>query len=159
MVTGRAERRVKLSGHWTALDEIERALMDDGLAAEAAAVVEEYTVDGASGGRLPVAVVPRSAARADTAARARRRVLRLLDGHATVRIVVCEAIPRTANGKSDPTALRDVPRASSREPGMAGTVMAVWTELLGAGFSADANLFESGVDSLYGQRPTAASGR
>jgi acyl-coenzyme A synthetase/AMP-(fatty) acid ligase len=148
VVTGRAERRVKLSGHWTALDEIERALTEDGLAAEAAAVVEEYNVDGASGGRLLVAVVPRSSTRADAAARARRRVLRLLNGHATVRIVVCEAIPRTANGKSDARTLGDVQRTRSWEPGMAGTVMGVWTELLGAGFSADANLFESGVDSL-----------
>lgn len=148
VVTGRAERRVKVAGRWTALDEIERSLTEDGLAAEAVAVVEEYTVDGASGGRLLVAVVPKAATWAETAVQARRRVLRLLDGPATVRTLVREAIPRTANGKTDLAALRQVPQAAAAEPGIAGTVMRVWTELLGAGFSADANLFESGVDSL-----------
>ncbi|WP_421107515.1 non-ribosomal peptide synthetase [Streptomyces sp. NEAU-S77] len=163
VVTGRAERRVKLAGRWTALDAIERALTEDGCAAEAVAAVEEYAVGGATAGRLLVAVVPAGAARAgtgsgagagaraaraETAARVRRRVVRLLDGPVTVRTVVCEAIPRTAHGKTDLAALRRGPRAAPREPGVAGTVRGVWTELLGAGFSVDTNLFESGVDSL-----------
>ncbi|MGW0337724.1 non-ribosomal peptide synthetase [Streptomyces sp. NPDC003011] len=149
VVTGRSERRVKLAGRWTALDEIERALTEDGLVAEAVAAVEEYPVDDdASAGRLLVAVVPAGAARAETAAQVRRRVLRLLDGPVTVRTVVHETISRTAHGKTDLAALRRTPRASDRGAGLAATVMGVWTELLGSGFSADANLFESGVDSL-----------
>ncbi|MFI0822690.1 non-ribosomal peptide synthetase [Streptomyces sp. NPDC021098] len=149
VVTGRSERRVKLAGRWTALDEIERALTEDGLVAEAITAVEEYPVDdGASAGRLLVAVVPAGATRAETAAQVRRRVLRLLDGPVTVRTVVHETISRTAHGKTDLAALRRTPRASDRGAGLAATVMVVWTELLGSGFSADANLFESGVDSL-----------
>jgi acyl-coenzyme A synthetase/AMP-(fatty) acid ligase len=148
VVTGRAERKVKLAGRWMALDEIERALTEDGLAAEAVAVVEEYAVDGGWAARLLVAVVPKGAVRAETAAQVRRRVLRLLDGLVTVRTVVCEAIPRTANGKTDLAALRQAPQARAPDSGLAGTVMRVWTELLGAGFSTDVNLFESGVDSL-----------
>ncbi|MEU3660940.1 non-ribosomal peptide synthetase [Streptomyces sp. NPDC032940] len=148
VVTGRAERRVKLGGSWTALDELERTLVDDGLAGEAVAAVEEYTVDGASGGRLLVAVTPVGATHRDTAARARERVLRLLPGPVTVRVVVCEDIPRTAHGKTDLAALSRTAPAPVHESGVAGTVARIWAELLGAGFSADANLFETGVDSL-----------
>ncbi|WP_433496758.1 non-ribosomal peptide synthetase [Sphaerimonospora sp. CA-214678] len=148
VVTGRAERRVKLAGRWTALDEIERTLVQDGLASEAAAAVEEYTVDGSTAGRLLVAVVPTGTARAETAARVRRRVLQLLDGPVTVRIVVYESIPRTAHGKTDLVAVRQASQAAARNSGLVGTVMRVWAELLGAGFSAEANLFECGVDSL-----------
>lgn len=148
VVTERAERKVKLAGRWTALGDIERALVADGLAGEAVAAVEEYVVDGASAGRLLVAAVPTGASRADAAARIRRRVVRLLDGPVTVRLVVCEAIPRTAHGKTDLAALRHTRPAAPRDSGLAGTVLRVWTELLGAGCSADANLFESGVDSL-----------
>ncbi|KJK50454.1 hypothetical protein UK23_10720 [Lentzea aerocolonigenes] len=149
VVTGRSERRVKLAGRWTALDEIERALTEDGLVAEAVAAVEEYPVDGsASAGRLLVAVVPTEAARAETAVQVRRRVLRLLGGPVTLRTVVHESISRTVHGKTDLAALRRAPRASDPGTGLTATVMGVWTELLGSGFSTDTNLFESGVDSL-----------
>lgn len=148
VVTGRAERRVKLAGRWTALDEIERSLTEDGLAAEAVAAVEEYAVDGASAGRLLVAIVPAGADRAETAVRVRRRVLRLLGGPVTVRTVLCEEIPRTTHGKTDLAALRQAPQPTAAGTGIAGTVMRVWGELLGAGFPSDANLFECGVDSL-----------
>lgn len=149
VVTGRGERRVKLAGRWTALDGIERALTGDGLVAEAVAAVEEYTVDGeATAGRLLVAVVPAGTASAGTAAAVRRRVLELLDGPVTVRVVVHETINRTRHGKTDLATVRRTPRAPDRAAGIADTVMGVWAELLGSGFSAGANLFESGVDSL-----------
>ncbi|MFE9609914.1 non-ribosomal peptide synthetase [Streptomyces sp. NPDC006012] len=147
VVTGRSERRVKLTGHWTDLDEIERALTGEGLAAEAVAAVEEYTVDATSASRLLVAFVAPGAAGNESAARVRRRVLRMLDGQVTLRVIACGTIPRTANGKTDLAAMRQAPQAVARS-GLAATVMGVWGELLGAGFSADANLFESGLDSL-----------
>ncbi len=148
IVTGRSDRRVKLSGSWIALDAIERALTRAGLATEAAVAVEEFTIDeGATHVRLLIAAVPAAGDSRATAAAIRKRALEMIERPTMVRTVVLERMPRTGHGKIDLTAIAAT-AAAPTGPRPRGVVERVWSELLGDGVDPDANLFEHGVDSL-----------
>ncbi|MFI1227508.1 MULTISPECIES: non-ribosomal peptide synthetase [unclassified Streptomyces] len=147
-IVGRGGRRLKVAGRWVSLDAVEQALLTGGRVREVSAAAAEIRLAGLAPQEcLQVVAVPRDRSGA-TAERIRGQVAAALGMPLTVRLVLVDALPRTAHGKVDAGAPATPPNGASTPSGPANPVRAVWEEILGAGIPHTANLFEAGVDSL-----------
>jgi acyl-CoA synthetase (AMP-forming)/AMP-acid ligase II len=135
-ITGRRSRFVKVLGHRIDLDVVERRLRDDGFDVRCAGR------DGA----LAVAVRgPATTPQLEAVGRAARR----LSGapRDAVRVVRVDDLPTLANGKPDyARVLGLVPHA--RPAAAAGTVAAIFHDVLGGAVTGDSTFVSLGGDSL-----------
>ncbi len=157
---GRIDNQVKVRGHRIELDEIRAVLLADPGVEAAAVVVRQETPGDPASSRIDAYVVFGTAGTVTEALRAARRVLPDYMVPATVTPV--QELPLTLNGKLDTAALpssRLAPRPQSapdtekpgeREAGdaLAGTILRLWTELLGVPVRTGDNFFELGGNSL-----------
>ncbi|MGN9844407.1 amino acid adenylation domain-containing protein [Nonomuraea sp. H19] len=154
---GRLDTQVKVRGFRVELDEIRRVLLEDASVAAAAVLPRAGDLEGA---RIDAYVV---LADGDTTA-VRRRVARVLPEHMLpATITALPALPLTANGKLDVSALPEpapapAPAASVRVPSgdVTETLAAIWESVLGVPVGADDNFFELGGNSLLAMRLAAA---
>ncbi|TMR89703.1 amino acid adenylation domain-containing protein [Nonomuraea basaltis] len=152
---GRLDTQVKVRGFRVELDEIRRVLLEDASVAAAAVLPRAGDLEGT---RIDAYVV---LAYGDATA-VRRRAARVLPEHMLpATITPLPALPLTANGKLDVSALPEpapAPPASVRAPSgdVAETLAAVWESVLGVPVGADDNFFELGGNSLLAMRLAAA---
>ncbi|SDS75607.1 amino acid adenylation domain-containing protein [Streptomyces sp. TLI_053] len=155
---GRVDEQVKLRGFRIELGEVESALSAVPGVGRAVAVV----LADVPGGRLVGYATPAAGQELPDAEELRRAVGAVLPEYMVPSAVVAlEALPLTANGKTDRRALPAPDRASAggRRPGTAGerAVCAVFGEVLGlADVGAEDGFFELGGHSLLAAR---AAGR
>ncbi|MFE6667641.1 non-ribosomal peptide synthetase [Streptomyces sp. NPDC057697] len=163
---GRLDNQVKVRGHRIELDEIRSVLLAvPGVEVAAVALRQETPGDSAST-RIDAYVVLGAEGTEKRAWDAARRVLPDYMTPATITAV--PDIPLTLNGKLDTSRLPE-PRLGQPEPsaprteeapasgpdsgqgtddGLAGTVLAVWSDLLGVPVRTSDNFFELGGNSL-----------
>ncbi|MFJ5675173.1 amino acid adenylation domain-containing protein [Streptomyces sp. NPDC093097] len=152
----RADHQVKLRGYRIEPGEIETVLTADPAVAEAVALVRQ---DAPGDKRLVAYLVP--AAGADAAALAPARLRGLLGAHlpdymVPAAFVPLDALPLTANGKLDRTALPAPDRAATAVGAHTAprddderAMAALWSEVLGlAQIGVHDNFFDLGGDSL-----------
>lgn len=150
---GRADTQVKIRGVRIELAEIERALVDTGLARHAAVQV----LEAEGGAQLAAWVVPAQGAAAATirAALARRLPQAMMPAH----VIVLDALPLTPSGKLDRKALPR-PETAGQGPQNAPTsrterlLARLFAETLGleGPVAADTDFFLAGGDSLRAVR-------
>lgn len=155
---GRLDARARIRGHWVDLADVEAALAEVPGIAEAA--VRTY-LDAAGDARLVACVVARTtpdAGPAPTLGAVRRTLAtRLPDVAVPTALVHVPALPLTATGKVDRTALPepsgerprlDVPFVAPR-PGLEATIAAIWSEVFGLDrVGLDDPFLDLGGDSL-----------
>ncbi|WP_223863533.1 non-ribosomal peptide synthetase [Streptomyces sp. 5-10] len=148
-VVGRGGRRVKVAGRWVALDAVERELLAAGDVAEVAAVPGTLALDGIAPQECLTVVAVPAGRDSRVAERVRLRTVATLGAPITLRLHLCEELPRLPNGKVD---MGRLPRPGTVRPApgrdVAALVRSVWEEILGEGIHPTTNLFEAGVDSL-----------
>ncbi|WP_157170953.1 non-ribosomal peptide synthetase, partial [Nocardia araoensis] len=148
---GRADLQVKIRGFRIELGEVESALSAYPGVAHAVATVHRRQ---ATGDRLIGYVVPEPGADLDPAAVLASAAERLASHMVPASVMVIDALPMTANGKLDRTALPEpdfTPRAGSRPPAteMEKTLAGLFTEVLGLDeVGADDSFFAMGGDSI-----------
>jgi hypothetical protein len=159
VVTGRADRQVKVRGFRIELGEVEHALRQ--LPEMATALVRVAGISG-SPGRLVAFVPPGVTGTAELRSALAERVPAAMIPEQFVRL---ESVPVTANGKTDEEALRraaerDWVPALSRDASLAQIehlIREVWSELLDSpAIPGHANVFDAGAHSLM---VTGAHGR
>ena len=148
---GRADLQVKLRGRRIELGEVEAALLRYPDVEQAAAVVRRET----GGERVVAYVVPRPGTLADTAAIRNSLAAELPDFMVPAVVVPLAAMPITANGKLDRSALPAPDRSGAfhRPPrtGLERTLVGVFADVLHLPVDevgVDDNFFELGGDSL-----------
>ncbi|MFF4367252.1 non-ribosomal peptide synthetase [Streptomyces sp. NPDC001594] len=167
---GRIDSQVKLRGYRIELGEIRSVLLDDARVL-AAAVVLTNASDAATA-RLDAYVVPAPGTDpAETGSILAAAAGTLPSYMVPSTLTLLDALPLTANGKLDPSALppATVGTASpagegtgqggdaSEEPaGLEGVVLAVWREVLAARVGPDDHFFDIGGNSLLAARVTRA---
>ncbi len=155
---GRKNFQVKVRGQWVALAEIEAALLRLAAVKETAVVA----LEGASGERRLVAYLVPASQDAPTVSDLRQALSQTLPSHMVPgTYVMLEALPRTATGKLDRTALPDpgrdrpnlcTPIVPPRTPAEAA-VCAIWADVLELNaVGIHDNLFDLGGDSLSATR-------
>jgi amino acid adenylation domain-containing protein len=97
----RRDLQVKIRGHRVELEDVERALQENAAVSEAVAVVRH-----SSGNELVVFVTPKPGGRLDRAEVLRELATRVPLHLVPARLVVADALPRTAGGKPDRSILR-----------------------------------------------------
>ncbi|WP_228828528.1 non-ribosomal peptide synthetase [Nocardia beijingensis] len=148
---GRTDFQVKIRGFRIELGEVESALLAYAGVAHAVAAVRRGAV---TGDRLIGYVVPESGVELDTAAVREFAAERLASHMVPATVVVIDALPMTANGKLDRTALPEpdfTPRAGSRPPAteLETTLAGLFAEVLGLDeVGADDSFFAMGGDSI-----------
>ncbi len=162
--TGRRDRQIKLNGQRVEPEEVEGAMLDTGLCAEAA-VVAGRMPDGTM--ELTGYCVPAQGGSID-AGLMRERLAAVLPSYMIpTRITALSALPRTATGKTDRLALSQGPGSENLPPplygdspepkaqaatadaeGLEDRIAAIWEDVLGVPVVRDVSLFEQGGASL-----------
>jgi aspartate racemase len=156
---GRADFQVKLRGHRIELGEIEAALATHPAVREAAV----GTCEPSPGDARLVAWVAARSTRADLPAELRAHLYATLpEIMVPSRVIVLEALPRTANGKIDrkallaapePAAVGIAPLPKARRGAIELRLLGIWEEVLGAkGIGTQQTFFEAGGHSLLALR-------
>nr|ASV47084.1 non-ribosomal peptide synthetase [uncultured bacterium] len=147
---GRVDGELKVSGHRVDPVEVESVLLRHGSVRDAAVV----GVEAAGGGtRLVAHVVPADGATIEPAVLRAHCATALAAPVVPGRFVSAAAIPRTANGKLDRSALRDAAAGTSTgavgRTGLEAVVADVWTQVLGvAPTGVEEDFFALGGQSL-----------
>ncbi|MFI1521438.1 amino acid adenylation domain-containing protein [Kitasatospora cineracea] len=164
---GRLDEQVKLRGFRIELGDIRSALLGDDSIAAAAVVLHRPVPGDSALDRLDAYVVAEPG-REETARTVRARLTDLLpDYMLPATVTLLPALPLTANGKLDTTALPrpattpaapPVLSADNTAPETDGTARLVhdsWSRVLGAPADPDVNFFDAGGNSLLAARLAA----
>ena len=162
-IRGRVDHQIKLRGYRIEPGEVEAALREQAGIADAAVIAR---ADAPGQRRLVAYLVPAAGMQPDTAAIAAALRTRLMDYLVPSAWVVLDALPLTANGKLDRTALPPPGSAASVAESTdvaaiapaAAVLAAIWCRLLGlAAVGAHDSFFALGGDSLLSIQVVAAA--
>ena len=150
---GRRDHQVKVRGHRIELEEIDRVLERHDDVAQVATVIRQA---GPLGPELIAFVRRRSSAASDTADLTAFAAARLPAYMVPGRIVAVDALPMTATGKVDRSALASREWSDNSQPtdapvyqGPVEEILAdIWRSVLGIAIGRDDNVFERGAHSL-----------
>ncbi|MET8764163.1 non-ribosomal peptide synthetase [Lentzea sp. NPDC004782] len=154
---GRVDNQVKIRGYRIELDEIRSVLVNDVGVAAAVVTTGLGTADDPASARIDAFVVLPDGRDADEVLGAVRRLLP--DYMVPSTITPIPAIPLTANGKADLTALPEPVLAgrARRERAddaddLGSEVLALWSDVLNTEVTREDNFFELGGNSLLVER-------
>ncbi|MGW6055201.1 amino acid adenylation domain-containing protein [Streptomyces sp. NPDC055189] len=152
---GRMDDQVKIRGYRVELGEIEARLVEHPLVRDAVAVVRE---DGPGGKSLVAYVVAAEGAEVPSGEElAEFCGVRLPEYMVPQAILALDAIPLTANGKTDKRALPAPDTAVSEEKTAPSTmaeeeIAGIWADLMGSAPGIHDNFFQSGGNSILAIR-------